>query len=97
MRSDYSTDPVPLNLGKRVPIDAYLEQYPNVPLVIIIGDRKESGVTSPSSDHLENHEQWTTILKAPIDAVMAVEMVVYERINNNRSQENYGTIDIDSI
>jgi hypothetical protein len=48
--------------------------------VVVIGDRKGSGVASPSADELLGNPDWSLMSCTPVRAVMPAEMAVYERV-----------------
>ena len=68
--------------GAKLPWEAYMARYPQVPLVAIVGDPEpgECCATTPSSAALEGRPGWRRVLNAPIRAVRRNSMLaVYVR------------------
>ena len=68
--------------GAKLPWEAYLARYPNVPLVVIVGDPEvgDTCATNPSAVALEGKAGWKQVLCTPVRAVRRNSMLaVYTR------------------
>lgn len=63
--------------GKRIPLFKYIDAFPNIQVVAIVGDL--DGITSPGSDALRGVAGWEEVRSFDVTAVMKVECTVYRR------------------
>ena len=76
--------------GRALPWRQYLARYPQVPLVVIIGDPERGGATEPHADALLGQlggapeagaAQWRCVHRAPVRAITAsAVLAVYETV-----------------
>ena len=67
--------------GRTLPWRSYLEAYPAVPLVVIVGDLSRDGcATEPAADALAGVDGWREVARFSVRALSpAALLIAYER------------------
>ena len=67
--------------GRTLPWRSYLDAYPAVPLVVIVGDLSRDGcATEPAADALAGADGWREVRRFPVRALSpAALLIAYER------------------
>ncbi|KAK3252612.1 hypothetical protein CYMTET_38102 [Cymbomonas tetramitiformis] len=72
--------------GRRIPLTAYLEAFPDCHMCILIGDN--GGITDPAADALKGSAEWKVLQETTMRGVMKpIFCVIYQKNNSNFRRE----------